>query len=320
MPLRDAEGKIFGLVGICLNLTERKRLEQNLVKSNSELIELNRNLRETKEQLMRSERLAALGSLVAGVAHELNTPIGNSLMLASLQQDNLRELSAALGKGLTRSQLETYIARNSESDVILLRNLERSADLVSSFKQVAVDRTSANRRIFNLRETVAEILLMEGPILRKSTHSVELSIPPEIALDSYPGPFGQVLTNLLNNALLHAFEGRQHGQVQITATLEREQKQEQVSQVNFTVSDNGCGIDDAHLARVFDPFFTTKLGRGGSGLGLSIAYNLVKDILGGSIHVSSQPGQGTCFTLVLPLVATLFTAQPTPKSTLPPNT
>ena len=311
VPLRDEEGKIFGLVGIGLNVTERKRLEQDLIKSNNELSELNRNLREAKEHLMQSERLAALGALVAGIAHELNTPIGNSLMLASLQQDNDRELSAALGKGLTRSQLEAYIARNSESDVILMRNLERAADLVSSFKQVAVDRTSANRRKFNLHETVTEIMLTEGPTLRKSTHNVEVNIPPEITLDSYPGPFGQVLTNLLNNALLHAFEGRQHGQIHISAVPAQEL--EQVSQVKFTVSDNGCGIDQAHLERVFDPFFTTKFGQGGSGLGLSIAYNLVKDILGGSIHVSSQPGHGTCFTLILPLVAPFFTAQPAPK-------
>ncbi len=189
------------------------------------------------------------------------------------------------------------MASTQEGAGILMRGLRHAADLVSSFKQVAVDQTSVNRRRFNLRETVEEILLTLGPSIRKTTHTVECVIPDSISMESYPGPLGQVLTNLINNALLHAFDGRQQGRVTIAAALQGP------AHVLFTVQDDGQGIPEAHLNRVFDPFFTTKLGKGGSGLGLNIVYNLVQDALGGTIHVANTAGQGACFTLLLPMDA-----------------
>ena len=139
-----------------------------------------------------------------------------------------------------------------------------------------------------------EILLTLGPTIRKSNHQVECEIDHHIVMDSYPGPLGQVLTNLINNALLHAFEGRQSGLVKVTAAMAED------GTVHLLVSDNGAGIPPAHLARVFDPFFTTKLGQGGSGLGLNIVYNLVTKTLGGSVHVASELGHGATFRMVLP--------------------
>ena len=297
VPLRDRKGKIIGLVGIGLDLTERKRLEGELRQSNAELIEANRNLVETRKQLIQSEKLAALGAMVAGIAHELNTPIGNSMTLASLLKEDTEKLTTALAGKLGRSQLTAYLDKTGEAAMILMRSLQQAADLVSSFKQVAVDRASVQRRHFCLRNVVDEILLTLEPGLRRTTHKVVCRIPIGINMDSYPGPLGQVLSNLINNAVLHAFDGRQKGRIEISA------EQEGVDQVRIAVRDNGAGIRESHVARVFDPFFTTRLGQGGSGLGLSIVYSLVSDVLGGRIEVSSREGEGSCFTLTLPLVA-----------------
>ncbi|MDT8993067.1 ATP-binding protein [Curvibacter sp. APW13] len=272
-------------------------LEQRVNERTQELTEAMERLQATQSELVRSEKLSALGSLVAGVAHELNTPIGNSLTVASTMADQTRDFGAAMASGLTRSRLENYVANTREGTGILLRSLRHAADLVASFKQVAVDQTSVNRRRFNLHDTVEEILLTLGPSIRKTSHEVRTDIPATLSLESYPGPLGQVLTNLINNAMVHAFEGIAHGVVSISAEEQGD------SHVKLTVQDNGVGIPAAHLERVFDPFFTTKLGRGGSGLGLNIVYNLVRDALGGTIMVASAPGQGACFTLVLPLQA-----------------
>jgi len=178
-----------------------------------------------------------------------------------------------------------------------VRNLHRAADLVNSFKQVAIDQTSSQRRSFSLAEVVSEILLTLWPMIRKSPFNIEQSIPGDINFDSYPGPLGQVLTNLINNALLHGFEGRNQGTIMITA------RENDDGLIELAVSDDGVGIPASHLNRIFDPFFTTKLGAGGSGLGLNITHNVVTGVLGGRVRVQSAVGVGTTFTLILPKVA-----------------
>jgi PAS domain S-box-containing protein len=312
--LVDVTGRTIALGGESLlilayeDVTEKRRIESEIRALNAtlearvdhrtqELTEAMERLQETQSELVRSEKLSALGSLVAGVAHELNTPIGNSLTVASTMQDQVREFAQGMGQGLTRSRLETFVGNTQEGTGILMRSLRHAADLVASFKQVAVDQTSVNRRQFDLHDTVEEILLTLGPTIRKTQHVVQSQIAGDLSMESYPGPLGQVLTNLINNALVHAFEGVSHGRVTITA------EKQGPTHVKITVEDNGVGIPQANLERVFDPFFTTKLGRGGSGLGLNIVYNLVHDALGGTIMVASSPGQGACFTLVLPMQA-----------------
>jgi len=260
------------------------------------------HLRDAKNQLVVQEKLAALGSLVAGVAHELNTPIGNSLLTASTLQENTAVLEAAAAGGtMRRSALSDYIASTQEGLELVIRGLHSAGELVQSFKQVAVDRATEQRRSFDLLRTSQEVVATLQRGVQRAGHKLTMDMEPDILLDSYPGPYGQVLTNLINNALLHAFEGRQGGTMHLHAQRLRP------SQVEIRFTDDGVGIAPENLSRVFDPFFTTKLGKGGSGLGMSISYNIVTSLFGGEMAVSSVLGQGSCFTLRLPLEAPLNT-------------
>ena len=271
-------------------------LEQRVNERTRELSSALEQLTATQDELRRSEKMSSLGSLVAGIAHELNTPIGNSLTVASTLQHHAAEFAADLDKGMTRSRLDAFISNTREGADILMRGLQQAGNLVASFKQVAVDQTSEKRRVFMLNDTVAEILLTLGPTLRKTSHRVHCAIAADIQMDSYPGALTQIISNLINNALLHAFVAREQGQISISASRHAEQ-------IELIISDDGSGIAEANLSRVFDPFFTTRLGQGGSGLGLSIVYNLVQDVLGGSISVSNGAKHGACFTLQLPRIA-----------------
>lgn len=265
-----------------------------LQKANKELAATLETLSRAQEDLVRSEKLAALGSLVAGIAHELNTPIGNSLMVASTLVDQTSDFVEQAKQGLKRSLLEAYVRDTGKAGDILVRNLHRAADLVTSFKQVAIDQTSSQRRQFVLGEMVAEIVLTLWPAIKKTGYKVTQNIDPEISMDSYPGPLGQVITNLINNALIHGFEGKPEGNVLISAHALDD------GMVELALQDDGIGIPAENLKRIYDPFFTTKLGAGGSGLGLNITHNIVTGLLGGRISVHSELGRGTCFTLTLP--------------------
>jgi len=271
-------------------------LEERVQMRTAELQAAMENLKKTQNELLRSEKLAALGSLVAGVAHELNTPIGNSVMVASTLSQQTAGLNQAINAGLKRSMLETYLNDASNATDIILRNLNRAAELITSFKQVAVDQTSSQRRLFSLREVVSEIVVTLRPTIKKTPYKIEFEISENIQMDSFPGPLGQVITNLINNAIIHGFDGGPKGTILITARKLDEEK------VELKLGDDGKGIDAANLGRIFDPFFTTKLGKGGSGLGLNIVYTIVTGVLGGNIAVNSEIGKGTAFTLALPII------------------
>jgi signal transduction histidine kinase len=256
-----------------------------------------RQLKETQSQLAAHEKLASLGSLVAGVAHELNTPIGNSLLLASTMQHQTEQVAAGFEAGsLRRSELTAFIASAQEGSQLIMRSLHQAADLVNSFKQVAVDQASAQRRCFDLAQATAEIAATMMNQVRLAGHTLDLQLPAGINLDSYPGPLGQVFINFISNALLHAFSAP-GGRMVLSATTP------EPGRVRIVFSDNGAGIAPDNLARIFDPFFTTRMGQGGSGLGLNIAYNIVTSLLNGAIRVDSIPGRGTTFTLDLSLQA-----------------
>jgi signal transduction histidine kinase len=256
------------------------------------------SLRRAQEKLIRSEKMAALGSLVAGIAHELNTPLGNSVTVASTLQDQTTEFSQTLTNGqLKRSALNQYIEVATHGTELLMRNLSIARDLIASFKQVAVDQSSSQRRVFDLATILNEIIATLSPMYKKGPYILKTNFAEKIEMDSYPGPLGQILTNFVTNALIHAFDGRDDGEMSVNSRLLNEK------QVEIVFADNGVGITEADQKRVFDPFFTTRLGQGGSGLGMHIVYNLVTDVLGGEIRLQSRPGAGTSFTLLLPLVA-----------------
>lgn len=257
-----------------------------------------RQLQDAQEQLVSREKLAALGSMVAGVAHELNTPIGNSLMMASTMLGKTNDLIRSLEQHtIRRAELANYLAQAHEASELIMRGLNNAADLVHSFKQVAVDRTTAQRRTYDLQQVCHEIIATVKNHVKRSGHVIELDVPEGIVMEGYPGPLGQVISNFINNALLHAFEAHQAGRMTLSARPGTN------GRVLLQFSDNGAGIKEEYLKRIFDPFFTTKMGQGGSGLGLSISYNIVTSILDGQIGVQSVLGSGTTFTLDLPLVA-----------------
>ena len=272
-------------------------LERRVAERTADLVTALDTLRIAQEELVNSEKLAALGSLVAGVAHELNTPIGNALLAATALADKTRQFAGAYATGLTRRATEVFIGDVTQVTELVVRNVARSADLVTSFKQVAVDQTSSQRRRFALAEVVAENLKALLPTINKTTFVIEQAVPAGIGMDSYPGPIGQVLINLVNNAIVHGFEGRGDGVITISARLMEE------GWLELRISDDGVGIAAEHLGRIYDPFFTTKLGAGSSGLGLNISHNIVTGLLGGKIRAVSQVGDGTTFVLHLPLVA-----------------
>ena len=253
-------------------------------------------LKETQAQLAAHEKLASLGSLVAGVAHELNTPIGNSLLMASTLQERSTALAQRFSAAqLKRSDLEAYIGASLEASELIVRSLHNAAELVSSFRQVSVDQASDQRRRFDLAQACHEIAATMMNTVRRGGHQLVLEVPAGIVMDGYPGPLGQVIINFVNNAMLHAFEAP-GGTMLLQATRFD-------AQVRLTFRDDGRGIEGEHLGRIFDPFYTTRMGQGGTGLGLNIAWNIVTTLLGGTIRVESAPGSGTAFVLELPLVA-----------------
>jgi two-component system, NtrC family, sensor kinase len=268
-----------------------------LIEANAALERTLEDLRHAQHTLVQTEKLASLGSLVAGVAHELNTPIGNGLAAASTMEDESILFRERVQQGIRRSELEHYVEVTAEGSRLVRVSLQRAAELVGSFKQVAVDQIGSQRRHFDLAEVVHETIVTVSPTLRRTRHHLIQDIPEGIRLDSYPGPLGQVILNLFNNALTHAFEGRDDGVIRIRA------HETEAESVRIEFADNGRGIPPAALDHIYDPFFTTKLGQGGSGLGMHIVHTIVTAALGGEIHVVSQEGRGTTFTVIIPLKA-----------------
>lgn len=279
-------------------IEQRKQAHEALQREKDEQKILIAKLETATSQLVQSEKLASLGSLVAGVAHELNTPLGNSLMVASAMAGRIDEFAQLLAEGALRKQaLLDFVEYCRNAATLLQRNSQRAAGLVGNFKEVAVDQTSMRRRSFDLRQAIDEVLSTLEPKLKHTAHRLEVDVPTGIVLESYPGPIEQIIANLVANSLLHGFDGIAAGTIRIAAEETAD------GQVALRYADDGVGINAADARKVFDPFFTTKLGSGGSGLGLYIVYNLTTGVLGGSIKLSSEPGRGVLFELRLPLVA-----------------
>jgi len=249
-----------------------------------------------QQNLIDAERLAALGGLVAGVAHEVNNPIGISLTVASSLARRSETFAEDLksGKPLRRSQLDEFVRTAEDAAGQLVGNLQRAGELIQSFKQVAVDRSQAEQRSFDLREATEQIVASLRPVLKKSPVEVVVDVPDHLTLNSYPGAYGQVLTNLFLNATTHGFADGRGGTIRVTATALPDDA------VAIVFADDGAGMSQDVQRQAFDPFFTTRRAEGGTGLGLHIVYNLVTQQLGGRIRMETAPGQGTRFRIIMP--------------------
>lgn len=264
---------------------------EDLQYANRELKSALSQLTEAQAQLVESEKMASLGALVAGIAHEVNTPIGVALTAATHMQNQARRI--ALDDDLSET-LKKYLETHVRNCDFLVSNLNRAAELIRSFKQVAVDQSSEQIRDFRLREYFEEILTSLRPRLKRTAHTVEIDCDAELQLSSFPGALYQVITNLVMNSLTHAFPNGEAGTIRIEAELEG------ADRVRIRYCDNGVGFDDGVAQRIFEPFFTTRRGTGGSGLGMHIVYNLVTQGLGGKIRCWGKPGAGMTVEMVIP--------------------
>lgn len=254
-------------------------------------------LHRTQHELVQREKMAALGSLVAGISHELNTPLGTSVMATSTLNDRARAFAAKLGGRLTQTELNAFVQDVRTGTDLLMTGLSRASDLIDAFRQLAVDPSSAQRSRFDLRALCSQVARLPASREGQGTYRVDIDVPDGLEMDSFPDCLGRVITHLMENAMLHAFAARNAGCIRIAAATPVDDV------VVLSFSDDGCGIPAENLARIFDPFFTTRLGQGGSGLGLHICYNLVKSVLGGEITMHSVVGEGTVCALRLPRVA-----------------
>ena len=276
---------------------EKRVVERNeqLETTNQELNTTLETLRRTQAQLVQSEKMVALGNLVAGVAHEINTPMGVSVTAASYLAQKTKEFRDLYQSDqMKRSDLEKYLNVNDETCQVILVNLDRSANLVKSFKQVAVDQSSEIKRSFKVKEYIDEVLLSLKPNLKKTKLQIDINCDDDLDIDSYPGALSQIITNLVMNSITHAYAENAEGKITFAIT-QKDQK------LTFSYADDGSGITIANKAKIFDPFFTTKRAKGGTGLGLHIVYNIVTQALGGTIECESEPGQGATFIIVFPI-------------------
>ena len=296
----DEVGEMARAVEVFRENAIAKRKTEDELRAAKERAETALNeLNAAQQNLIDAERLAALGGLVAGVAHEVNNPIGISLTVASsfARRTEMFEAELRSETGLRRSQLEDFVRTSQDAAHQLVGNLQRAGELIQSFKQVAVDRSHAERRIFNLSEATDQIIASLRPALKKASILLSVEVPEGLVIDGYPGAYGQILTNLFLNAANHAFPDRRSGAIAISA------KHRGSDDVEIIFSDNGVGMTPDVQRQAFDPFFTTRRNEGGTGLGLHIVYNLVTQQLGGRMMLDSRLGQGTTFRIIMPRAA-----------------
>jgi len=278
------------------NLTEKVNARTNALKqSNQELLSTLEKLHQFQDHLVETEKMASLGEMVAGIAHEVNTPIGLGVTASTLLADRLNEVARAFeGRTLKSSQLKKFLIEGEENIGIIYRNLERAAKLISSFKKVAVDQSSADIRQFNVSELLEEVMLSLKTKIEQESVKVILECPSNIIIESKPGPIHQILTNLIINSIIHGFEHKKNGTITISISYLDEQ-------LHIIYQDDGIGIDENIKSKIFDPFTTTKRGSGGSGLGLHLVFNLVTQALNGHIDFKTNEDRGTLFNLTFPV-------------------
>ncbi|MEC8231031.1 MAG: ATP-binding protein [Pseudomonadota bacterium] len=264
--------------------------------ANQELIQTLEKLHQFQRQIVQNEKMASLGDMVAGVAHEVNTPIGLGVTASTMMLDRLAVIQKDFeNKTLKASAMKRFLDESNENLNIIYRNLNRAAELISSFKQVAVDQTSESSRSFCVAQLVNEILLSLQPRLKKLKHNINVDCDPTLSVETKAGPINQILINLIMNSVIHGFENIEEGAIDIRAEMVSNNK------LKLVYTDNGKGISPEIRKRIFDPFVTTKRGQGGSGLGMHLVYNLVTQALNGSISITSEEGKGVEFVIIFPV-------------------
>ncbi len=297
VPIVNDKNEVTGIAACCRDITLYKSYEDGLERRNAELAQLNAMLVQTQEKLVRAEKLAALGAIVAGVAHEMNTPLGNALLVASTLGDLADNLQICVTAGtLKRASLDQFLEQSKQGAASLVRQLGIAGNLVTRFKQLSITQGPDQAYSFDLKSSLEGAVLLCKPALMNERFSLLCDFQTGITMVSYPSALGDVVANLISNALMHAFVGRDHGTMTLTS------RQIGGMPVELVFLDDGVGMSKEHLSRVFDPFFTTRFGQGGSGLGMNIVYNIVTGLLQGSIHVESDLGVGTQVSIQLPLV------------------
>ena len=272
-------------------------LELTVEERTRDLTQSLEQLKSARDKLIESEKLAALGGLVAGVAHEVNTPLGISVTATSILSESLQNIKSKFAdKSLSSQDFENYLTEADEVMTLLTKNMNRASKLISDFKRTAVDQTSEGYNEFNVSDTLSSLIASLHPELKKTKLNLELHCASDIKMKSYPGSLSQVFSNLILNSVNHAFDGIDHPSIIINVEKIDEQN------VLFEYRDNGNGIDASLHQKIFEPFFTTKRGQGGSGLGLNIVYNIVNQKLIGTLHFDSSPGNGVYYHIELPTI------------------
>lgn len=280
------------------HLEERvKQRTEDLTYVNQELTDTVATLESAKDSLVQTEKLAALGALVAGVSHELNTPIGNGRVMSTALHQTTMQLKSLFEQGkMSKSMFESALEEIIQGTSLIERNLLKAINLVESFKNIAVDRTSDQRRTFLIHSFLREIESTLLHVFRSQPYELVLDTDTDVELNSFPGVLSQVISNLINNALMHGFEGQNEGTVTV-----RSRHQGQF--LTLDIIDDGVGMPESVLKRIYEPFFTTKMGKGGSGLGMHIVHNLISGPLGGRLSIESEPTHGTRVRVTIPLQA-----------------
>jgi PAS domain S-box-containing protein len=298
VPLRNSTAAVYGWIGTHIDISERKRSELEIRNAKDAAEAALRDLKETQNSLIESEKLAALGRLVAGVAHEINSPVGTSLTVVSALERKTALFAADVAQGnLKRSGLNEFLRISREASAQLAANLTHAAELIQSFKQVATDQSNSTQRTFDLGRLTEQIAMSLRPALENKNLTLGIECQANLGMDSYPGPYGQVLTNLCLNSLTHAFPDGKKGTINIKVQACGN------DHVEIIFSDDGCGMNPDVRRKAFDPFFTTRRDLGNTGLGLHIVYSIVTNCLGGRLHLDSALGKGTKIQVILPRVA-----------------
>jgi len=270
-------------------------LEEKNAKLVAELQEAMDSLQLSLVRQAEAEKMAVLGGYVAGIVHEVNTPLGITITASSHLEDKIDQITKKYDEGtMSRKDLERFLNLCKESASIIRTNQERAAELMRSFKDIAVDQSSNERRKFKVNEYIHEILLSLRPKLKKTDHIINVECSEKLIINSYPGAFSQILTNFIMNSLIHGFEHIEVGEINITISQEEDK-------IHLNYKDNGKGLEEEDLEKLFDAFFTTKRETGGSGMGTHIVHNLVTSTLGGTIDCKSKPGEGLEYIIIFPI-------------------